>query len=74
MSIIERQIKKMRIGPGQKKNKSQFFIASDELIKTIKSIYNIRKKIDHNWLKRFQEEIQRATGHKNQLWSNEPIQ
>ena len=53
MSIIERQIKKMRIGPGQKKNKSQFFIASDELIKTIKSIYNIRKKIDQNWLKRF---------------------
>ena len=56
MSIIEKQIKKMKIGPsvpGKKKNKSQFFIATEELFKTIKSIYNIRKKLDPNWLNRF---------------------
>ena len=66
----------MKIGPstpGKKKNKSQFFIATEELFKTIKSIYNIRKKLDPNWLNRFQEEIEKATKNKTQLWTKEPI-
>lgn len=50
MKIIERQIKIMEIGPGLKKTKKQFFIAGDELMKTIKQIYKIRKVKDPLWM------------------------
>ena len=53
MKIIERQIKKMEIGPGLKRKKNEFFIANAELLKTIKSIYNIRKIKDPLWMHKF---------------------
>ena len=68
MKIIERQIKRMQIGPGLKKTKNQFFIAGDELLKTIKSIYKIRKVNDPNWMTKFQKELKKAENGRKQDW------